>query len=62
LNILAPLGRKSGDPGLYLDVMNSSCSIASCRWSPEGIGTGDVGVAAVAAFHGELGSGSHAEQ
>lgn len=36
LNILAPLGRNSGDPGLYCEVVNSSCSIPTCRWSAGG--------------------------
>ena len=37
MNISAPLGRRSGDPGLYKEVVKRLCSLASSRWSAEGL-------------------------
>ena len=42
MNILVPLGRKIADPGLYLDVVNSSRWTPMILWSAGGVSSGFV--------------------
>ncbi len=34
----APFGRNRGEPGLYRELVNRSCSVPSVRWSACGVG------------------------
>jgi hypothetical protein len=38
MNMSAPFGNSNGDPGLYGEVTNNFCCVASLRWSAGGFG------------------------